>query len=63
MFFTREKNDMTNRKPQQRCVSFAPQFLAACSAIALQTFDVKICDGGDTFSPRKVKNNSEIGVE
>ena len=59
-FFTCEKNDTSNQKPQ-RCVSFAPKFppfIAACSA-APHTFNEKSFTPR-VFLPKKVKNISEM---
>ena len=60
VFFTCEKNDTSNQKPQ-RCVSFAPKFplfIAACSA-ASHTFNEKSFTQR-VFLARKVKNISEM---
>ena len=59
-FFTYEKNDTSNQRPQ-RCVSFAPKFppfIAACSA-ASHTFNVKSFTQR-VFLAKKVKNISEM---
>ena len=59
-FFTCEKNDTSNQKPQ-RCVSFAPKFppfIAACSA-ASHTFNEKSFTQR-VFLAKKVKNISEM---
>ena len=56
VFFTCEKNDTSNQKPQ-RCVSFAPKFppfIAACSA-ASHTFNEKSFTQR-VFLAKKVKN-------
>ena len=60
MFFSREKNDTSNQKPQ-RCVGFAPKFpplIAACSA-ASHTFNEKSFTQR-VFLAKKVKNISEM---
>ena len=60
VFFTCEKNDTSNQKPQ-RCVSFAPKFppfIAACTA-ASHTFNEKSFTQG-VFLAKKVKNISEM---
>ena len=58
-FFTCEKNDTSNRKPQ-RCVNFAPKFLPfiAASSASSHTFNEKSFTQR-IFLAKKVKNISE----